>query len=44
MIAAIMGAAGFKFKEMVSSRMDDPNIEAKLGGAVLGIHWSATED
>ena len=24
--------------------MNDPEIEAKLGGAVLGVHWSAKDD
>ena len=43
-IAAIMAAGGFKFKAMAFSGMDNPEIEAKLGGAVLGVHWSAKDD
>ena len=36
-ILAIMAADGFKFKAMAFSGMNDPKIEAKLGGAVLGV-------
>ena len=43
-ITTIMVAGGFKFKAMVFSNMDDPEVEGKLGGAVLGVHWSAKED
>ena len=36
-IVKIMAAGGFKFKAMAFSGMDNPEIEAKLGGAVLGV-------
>ena len=39
-IKAIMAIGGFKFKAMAVSGMDDPEVKAKLGRAVLGVHWS----
>jgi len=43
-ITVIMATGGFKFKAMAFSRMEDPEIKPKLGGAILGVHRRPKED